>query len=115
MVPLTFDISDDDHDEVAVVVSVVGVVNASGDFTGADDFLQRHQHEFDGQEGHALVEEVERAVEQQVPGWESGHAEKNDPGVLQFYSLNFRTENTGVTWSHLNNTDFITKWIHLDM
>lgn len=64
---LTFDVSDDDHDEEAVVVGVVGVVNTGGDLTSADDLLQGNQHELDWQEGHALVEEVQRAVEDEVP------------------------------------------------
>lgn len=63
----TFDVSHDDHDEEAVVVGVVGVVNASSDLACADDFLQGHQHQLDGQEGHTFVEKVEGAVKDQVP------------------------------------------------
>lgn len=63
----TFDVAHDDHDEEAVVVGVVGVVNAGGDLARADDFLQRDQHELDGQESHAFVEEVHWAVEEEVP------------------------------------------------
>ena len=44
-----------------------GVVHASGDLARADHLLQGHQHQLDGQEGHALVEEVQGAEEQQVP------------------------------------------------
>ena len=64
---LTFDVSDNDHDDEAVVVGVVGVVNAGGDLTGADDFLQGDQHQLHGQEGHTFIEEVQWAVEDQVP------------------------------------------------
>lgn len=64
---LTFDVSDDDHDEEAVVVGVVGVVNTSGDLTSADDFLQGNQHQLDGQESHTLIEEVQWAVKEEVP------------------------------------------------
>ncbi|TNN34028.1 hypothetical protein EYF80_055816 [Liparis tanakae] len=63
---LTFDVSHDDHDEEAVVVGVVGVVNAGGDLASADDFLQGDQHQLDGQEGHALIEEVQGAVEDET-------------------------------------------------
>lgn len=54
----TFDVSDNDHDEEAVVVGVVGVVYASSDLAGADDFFQGDQHKFDRQESNAFIEEV---------------------------------------------------------
>jgi len=83
---LTFDVSHDDHDEEAMVVGVVGVVNAGGDLASADDFFQGDQHQLDGQEGHALIEEVQGAVEDEVPeeeepgvrerGWYTGHVLK---------------------------------------
>lgn len=63
----TFDISHDDHDEEAVVVGVVSVVNAGSDLARADHLLQGDQHQLDRQEGHTLVEEVEGAVKDQVP------------------------------------------------
>lgn len=62
----TFDVSYDDHDEEAVVVGVVSVVNPGGDLTSAHDLLQSDQHQFDRHERHALVEEVQRAVEDEV-------------------------------------------------
>ena len=43
------------------------MVDAGGDLARADHLLQGHQHQLDGQEGHALVEEVQGAEEQQVP------------------------------------------------
>lgn len=64
---LTFDVSNDDHDEQAVVVGMMGVVNAGCDLTSADDFLQGDQHQFDGQERHAFIEEVQWAVKDEVP------------------------------------------------
>lgn len=44
---VTFDITDDDHDEVAMVVGVVGMVDAGGNLARADDFLQGDQHQLD--------------------------------------------------------------------
>lgn len=76
-VTLTFDVANEHHDEEAVVVGVVGVVNTCGDLAAADDFLQGDQYQLDGQESHAFVEEVERAVKDEVPvsegraGWKS--------------------------------------------
>lgn len=67
----TFDVSDDDHDEEAVVVGVVGVVNAGGDLTGADHLLQGNQHQLDGQESHTFIEEVQWAVKDEVPEGET--------------------------------------------
>ena len=64
---LTFDVSNDDHDEEAMVVGVVGVVDAGGDLAGAHHLLQGDQHQLDGQERHTLIEEVQRAEEDQVP------------------------------------------------
>lgn len=64
---LTFDVSDDDHDEEALVVGVVSVVNARGDLTCADDFLQGDQHQLDRQEGHTFMKEVQWAVKDEVP------------------------------------------------
>lgn len=49
------------------MVGVVGVVDAGGDLTGADDLLQSHQHQLDRQEGHTLIEEVQGAVKDEVP------------------------------------------------
>lgn len=46
---------------------MVSVVNAGGDLTSADDFLQGDQHQLDGQEGHTLIKEVEWAVKDEVP------------------------------------------------
>lgn len=66
---LTFDISNDHHDEEAVVVGVVGVVNPCSDLTDADDLLQGDQHQLDRQESHAFVEEVQGAVKDQIPVW----------------------------------------------
>lgn len=66
---LTFDVSNDDHDEEAVVVGVVSVVNTRCDLTCADDFLQGDQHQFDGQESHTFIEEVQRAVKDEVPAF----------------------------------------------
>lgn len=43
------------------------MVDAGGDLARADHLLQGDQHQLDRQEGHALVEEVEGAVEDQVP------------------------------------------------
>lgn len=63
----TFDVSDNDHDEEAVVVGVVRMVNAGSDLARADHLLQGDQHQLDRQEGHTLVEEVEGAVKDQVP------------------------------------------------
>lgn len=71
----TFDVSHDDHDEEAVVVGVVGVVDAGGDLASADHLLQGDQHQLDRQEGHALVEEVEGAVKDQVPVREAQHVD----------------------------------------
>lgn len=67
----TFDISNDDHNEEAVVVGMVGVVNPCGDFTGAYNFLQGDQHQLDGQETHTFIEEVQGAVKDEVPAIES--------------------------------------------
>lgn len=50
-----------------MVVGVEGVVNAGSDLASADHLLQGDQHQLDRQEGHALVEEVEGAVKDQVP------------------------------------------------
>ena len=66
---LTFDISNDDHDEETMVVGVVSVVYTCGDLTSANDFLRSNQHKLDGQESHTLVEEVQRAVKDEVPGF----------------------------------------------
>lgn len=66
----TFDVADDDHDEEAMVIGVVGVVDTSGDLTGADDLLQGDQHQLDGQESHTFVEEVQRTVKDEVPVFE---------------------------------------------
>lgn len=63
----TFDVSNDDHDEEAVVVGVVGVVDAGSDLARADHLLEGDQHQLDRQEGDTLVEEVEGAVKDQVP------------------------------------------------
>lgn len=63
----TFDVSHDDHDEEAVVVGVVGMVDAGSDLARADHLLESDQHQLDRQEGHAFVEEVEGAVKDQVP------------------------------------------------
>lgn len=63
----TFDISDDDHDEVAMVVGVVSVVNTCSDLTSTDHFLQGDQHQLDGQESHTFIEEVQWAVKEEVP------------------------------------------------
>ena len=49
-----------------------GVVYTGGDLARADHLLQGHQHQLDGQERHALVEEVQGAEEQQVPGGGTG-------------------------------------------
>lgn len=37
---LTFDVSDNDHDEEAMVVGVVSVVDTRCDLTGTDNFFQ---------------------------------------------------------------------------
>lgn len=66
---LTFDVSNDDHDEEAVVVGVVSVVNTRCDLPCADDFLQGDQHQFDGQESHTFIEEVQWAVKDEVPAF----------------------------------------------
>lgn len=68
----TFDVSHNDHDEEAVVVGVVRMVNAGSDLARADHLLQGDQHQLDRQEGHTLVEEVEGAVKDQVPVTEGG-------------------------------------------
>lgn len=65
--PLTFHVTDDDHDEEAMVISVVSVVNTGSDLTSADDLLQGDQHQLDGQERHTFIEQVEGAVEDEVP------------------------------------------------
>lgn len=75
---LTFDVPDDDHDEEAVVVGVVSVVDPRCDLAGAHHFLQGHQHQLDGQESHTFVEEVERAVKDKIPG--GGGAEEDITG-----------------------------------
>lgn len=64
---LTFDVSNNDHNEEAVVVGVVSMVDTRCDLTDTDDFLQGHQHQLDGQESHALIEEIERAVKDKIP------------------------------------------------
>lgn len=64
---LTFDVSDNDHDEEAVVVGVVSVVDTRGDLTGTDNFFQGDQHQLDGQERHTFIEEVQRAVKDKIP------------------------------------------------
>lgn len=81
----TFDVSDNDHDKEAMVVGVVGMVNSGGDLAGTDDFLQGDQHEFDRQESHAFIEEVQWAVEDEVPVFVLG-IEKNklSEGRLSF-------------------------------
>lgn len=63
----TFDISNDHHDEEAVMVGVVRVVNTCGDLADADHLLQGHQHQLDRQEGHTFIEEVQGAVKNQIP------------------------------------------------
>lgn len=68
---LTFDVSNDHHDEEAVVVGVVGVVNTCSDLTSADHFLQGDQHQLDGQESHTFIEEVQRAVKDEVPEFDT--------------------------------------------
>lgn len=50
-----------------MVVGVVSVVNTGGDLTSADDFLQGDQHQLDGQERHAFIEEIQGAVKDEVP------------------------------------------------
>lgn len=64
---LTFDVSNDDHDEEAVVVGMVGMVNTGGDLTSADDFLHGDQHQLDGQESHTFIEEVQWTVKDEIP------------------------------------------------
>lgn len=49
---------------------MVGVVNPCGDLTSAHNFLQGDQHQLDGQETHTFVEEVQRAVKDEVPAIE---------------------------------------------
>lgn len=63
----TLDVSNDHHDEVPVVVGMVGVVNTCGDLTSADHLLQSHQHQLDGQESDTFIEEVQRAEKDEVP------------------------------------------------
>lgn len=55
---LTLDVAGDDHDEPAVVVSMVGMVHPGSNFTSANNFLQGYQHKFDGQECDTFVEQV---------------------------------------------------------
>lgn len=64
---ITFHVSNNDHDEEAVVVGVVGMVNASSNLSSADDFLQGDQHQLDRQESHTFIEEVQWAVKDEVP------------------------------------------------
>lgn len=51
---------------------MVGVVNTCSDLTSADDFLQGDQHQLDGQESHAFIEEVQWAVKEEVPEKDGG-------------------------------------------
>lgn len=76
--PLTFDVSDDDHDEEAVVVGMVSMVNTRCDLACADNFLQGDQHQFDRQESHTFIEEVQRAVKDKVPAVVLGRRERKD-------------------------------------
>lgn len=46
---------------------MVGMVNTGSNLTGADDFLQGDQHQLDRQESHTFIEEVQRAVKDEVP------------------------------------------------
>lgn len=49
---------------------MVGVVNPCGDLTSAHNFLQGNQHQLDRQETYTFVEEVQRAVKDEVPAIE---------------------------------------------
>lgn len=82
-ITLTLDISNNDHDEEAVVVGVVSVVNARCDLTSADDFLQGDQHQLDRQESHTFIEEVQWAVKDEVPGFVFDRKEMVEDGNIQ--------------------------------
>lgn len=57
----TFDVADDDHDEEAVMVGMMGMVHAGCNFTSADNLLQGYQHKLYRQESHTFVEQVQWA------------------------------------------------------
>lgn len=63
----TFDPPGGDHDEPAVVVVVVCVMDAHSDLSDPDHLLHSHKDEFYGQKADALVEEVQGTEENQVP------------------------------------------------
>jgi len=64
---LTLDITSNDHDQPAMVIRMVSVMDSSSDFASPDHFFQGHQHEFHRQKRHTFVEQVKRAEENQVP------------------------------------------------
>ena len=70
----TFDKANNDHDEPPIVVMVVGMVDPSGNLANPDHLLHGHENELDREEADALVEEVQGAVEDQVPGRAEGDA-----------------------------------------
>lgn len=101
----TFDVSHDDHDEEAVVVGVVSVVNAGSDLARADHLLQGDQHQLDRQEGHTLVEEVEGAVKDQVPVTDGQNIRISRLSLLFLYYFCQRETIINDTEIHVDPTD----------
>lgn len=101
----TFDVSHDDHDEEAVVVGVVSVVNAGSDLARADHLLQGDQHQLDRQEGHTLVEEVEGAVKDQVPVTEAQNIRISRLSLLFLHYFCLRETIINDTEIHADPTD----------
>lgn len=67
MVLFTFDPASGNHDEPAVVVVVMRVVDAHGYLSDSHHLLHGHKDEFHRQEADTLVKEVQGTEENQVP------------------------------------------------
>lgn len=75
---LTLDIASDDHDEPAMVIGMVSMVDSSNNFASADNFFHGHQHQLDGQERDAFVEQVKGTEEDEIPVVFSQHRQTNN-------------------------------------
>lgn len=64
----TFDPSSSHHNEPAVVVLVMSMVDPGRNFANSDHLLHSHKDELHRQEANTLVEEVHGAEEYQIPG-----------------------------------------------
>lgn len=63
MTELTFDKSNDDHNEPTMVVMVVGMMDTRSDLANSDYLFHRHKNQFDRQKADTLVKKVQWAIE----------------------------------------------------